>query len=174
MAITNDCNHVGNSEGEDSDDDWDKDNEGGAELDLSLYVVDTDRTNNNRRSKQVQGELDVGKVAEVVKRVMAPILESQAKKNDATEEILGRMATVMDMQHQESRAQAEERNKEKESRKRKQEQDEPDIKEDEVTIVEQTLEIRDDSNAIIDIKARSLLGEKWRFSYGLFLKIIIS
>ena len=38
------------------------------------------------------------------------------------------------------------------------EQEDELVKEDEVTVVEKTLEIRDDSNSVIDITARSLLG----------------
>lgn len=149
--------YSGDSEGEESDDDWDKDNEGGAELDMSVYMVDPDKTNNNKKQKQVQGTLDIGALTNVVAAIMKPMMELQAKKNETQEEILGQVAKVLDIQVQDSRAQAEERSKEKESRKRKEQEDEL-VKEDEVVVVERTLEIRDDSNSVIDINARSLLG----------------
>ena len=124
---------------------------------MSVYVMDPDRTNNNKKQKQAQGTLDIGKLTDVVTAIMKPMMELQAKKNETQEEILGQVAKVMDIQVQDSKAQAEERNKERESRKRKEQEDEL-VKEDEVAVVERTLEIRDDSNSVIDINARSLLG----------------
>ena len=126
---------------------------------MSVYLVDSDKANNNnnKRQKQGQGPLDIEKFTEMVTAIMKPMMELQAKKNETQEEILGQVAKVLDIQVQDSRAQAEERTKEKESRKRKEQEDEL-VKEDEVTVVEKTLEIKDDSNSIIDINARSLLG----------------
>ena len=124
---------------------------------MSVYVMDPDRTNNNKKQKQAQGTLDIGKLTDVVTAIMKPMMELQAKKNETQEEILGQVAKVLDIQVQDSKAQAEERNKERESRKRKEQEDEL-VKEDEVAVVERTLEIRDDSNSVIDINARSLLG----------------
>ena len=124
---------------------------------MSVYVVDSDKANNNRRQKQGQGSLDIERLTDVVTAIMKPMMELQAKKNETQEEILGQVAKVLDIQVQDSKAQAEERTKERESRKRKEQEDEL-VKEDEVTVVEKTLEIRDDSNSVIDITARSLLG----------------
>ena len=92
---------------------------------------------------------------EAVSAAVAATLEgiNPAGGSQTTNAALESLTKVLAMQEKRAIAQEEEREK----RKRK-EAEGPKITEDPITVVEKEIKIKDDSNGIIDIEARSLLG----------------
>ena len=146
----------GNESGSDSEDDWVTRNEDGEDLDLSVMTVNSDRFNNNGGTKEGQ-TMPVGEqariLAEAVKCVLGNVQQQPQQGLDALGPVLSRITDVLEM----TQKRDTELEREREKRKRK-EAEGPVILEDPVVIIERELKIKDDSNAVIDIEARSLLG----------------
>ena len=150
---------------EDSDDEWLASNKEGEDLDQSVVALDTNGqkdTAGHREARKEppskegdnQGSANMDLV-NIVKEAMTEavkmgiaVAQGQSKESEIGE-CVKRLTTIVET--------SEKAKKSEESRKRKID-DELVITEDEVVVVEKEIKIRDDSNAVIDIQARSLLG----------------
>lgn len=141
----------GNGSGSDSEDDWTTRNEDGEDLDLSVMTVNSDRVNNNRGAKEGQA-IPVDEQARVLAEALKMMQQPQ-QGLEALGPVLSRITDVLEM----TQKRDQDLEKEREKRKRK-EAEGPVVLEDPVTTIEKEIKIKDDSNTVIDVEARSLLG----------------
>lgn len=160
------CTGDEDAEATDSDEEWATRNQGGEDLDQSLYVLDNSAREDgnqggekekgrNRRSGGLQVNSD--QLNDMMKIAVEGMMKAQAAGNQVNNEQLGELTRLMAQREKRELEQKEQQDAEREKRKREKAEG-PVVTEDPVKIIEQELMIRDDSNRVIDIKARSLLG----------------
>ena len=96
-------------------------------------------------------------INDMMKIAVEGMMKAQATGNQVNNEQLGELTRLMAQREKRELEQKEQQDAEREKRKREKAEG-PVVTEDPVKIIEQELMIRDDSNRVIDIKARSLLG----------------
>lgn len=119
-------------------------------------LVGGDQANNNGGIKEGQimstGE-QARVLAEAVKNVMGNIQQQPQHDLAILGPVLNRITDVLEM----TQKRDQDLEKEREKRKRK-EAEGPVVLEDPVVVIEKEIKVRDDSNSVIDVAARSLLG----------------
>ena len=148
----------------DSEDEWATRNQGGEELDQSLFVLDNSaRDDGNQGGEKEKGRnrrgggLQADQINDMMKIAVEGMMKAQAAGAQVNNEQLGELTRLMAQREKRELEQKEQQDAEREKRKREKAEG-PVVTEDPVKIIEQELMIRDDSNRVIDIKARSLLG----------------
>ena len=158
------CTGGNDEEATDSEDEWVTRNQGGEELDQSLFVLDNSaRDDGNQGGEKEKGRnrrgggLQADQINDMMKIAVEGMMKAQATGNQVNNEQLGELTRLMAQREKRELEQKEQQDAEREKRKREKAEG-PVVTEDPVKIIEQELMIRDDSNRVIDIKARSLLG----------------
>ena len=158
------CTGGNDEEATDSEDEWATRNQGGEELDQSLFVLDNSaRDDSNQGGEKEKGRnrrgggLQADQINDMMKIAVEGMMKAQAAGAQVNNEQLGELTRLMAQREKRELEQKEQQDAEREKRKREKAEG-PVVTEDPVKIIEQELMIRDDSNRVIDIKARSLLG----------------